>query len=178
MAGLRDNDHLYTITSHSEYGFSCGIDREGRQLLIGVLEPSVIALFFDHTGAFLFEDQRSMYTNAQSRKEAEPTAMASDLRELETWKKELGLTEGAIRIHKFRWPKDTSKQVEPWEYNGIGIEDLPWHLMECVNDPGIYNKLESNGFAERIHEWIDRGDFVLWWGNDFDMNKDGKVMSS
>jgi hypothetical protein len=217
---LRNKDYLYSLQSHKEYGFSTGIDKQGRQVLIGILEPQLLALFFTPTGDLITTEKRllgSQIVNGNRPRHMPDSDLLGDNPEILAWQEELGLVEKQILIKKFFVPfshfqiKDTtqsqvrkdedsiehsgrekaagpdsssaeSRRAEtdskPWEYEGIGIEDVPWHHLEFLANPSAFEEEEQANLPTRIQEWLDRGDFVLWWGNDYDVNNHGEVVSS
>ena len=61
----------------------------------------------------------------------------------------------------------------------MGIEDLPWHYKEFLEDPDSEKdpKEKAELFAS-IHRWVESGEFVLYWGNDLWLNAEGHVTSS
>jgi hypothetical protein len=217
---LRDKNYLYSLQSHKEYGFSTGIDKQRRQVLLGILEPQLLALFFTPTGDLIMTEKRmlgSRIGKGSTPRHMPDSDLLGDHPEVVAWQEELGLVEKQILIKKFFVPLShfqpmdmTQSQVrkdedliehsgrekhaypdsptaetsgagtdsKPWEYEGIGIEDVPWHHLEYLANPTAFEEEERADLSTRIQDWLDRGDFVLWWGNDYDVNKNGEVVSS
>lgn len=159
----RDSSYLYRIQPHPFYGFSTGLDAKGRQAIVGILDDEEILLFFTSDGDLHQTIQRS----PQQFKEREPSV------DLESKVRVLADTslvkQSSISVKKFHVRLGRNKRDSTaWEYDGIGIEDVPWH----------FRRSETGEYDAEIAKWFARGDFVLWWGNDFDLNVEGEVMSS
>jgi hypothetical protein len=61
----------------------------------------------------------------------------------------------------------------------IGLEDLPWHLVQVLDDPE--SEADERCREEQLESacrWRAGGDFVLYWGNDLFVDENGHVSSS
>ena len=60
----------------------------------------------------------------------------------------------------------------------FGIEDLPGHYQEFLDEPENATEEERLYYPEEIAEWQADGDFVLWCNEDYYLNKEGELESS
>jgi len=145
---------LYPLQADEGY-FDAGVTRDGRQALMAAFYPMTFAIFFAADGTFLEYVER-------------PTEGKPDEPELRRWQAELGFTPQSIRVEKF-----------VIEEQGLGISDLTTFAEELLDDPD--SEPDETERAERlksIHEWIEEGSFVLYWGNDLWLDNKGHVTSS
>jgi hypothetical protein len=146
---------LYPLKADEGY-FEAGVTRDGRQALMAAFYPMTFAIFFASDGRFLEYVERPNATNAP------------DEAELKRWQAELGFQPRTIHVEKF-----VIDDV------GLGIEDLPGHYEELLDDPESEpDEAERAQRFQEIRNWIDEGCFVLYWGNDLWLDGDGSVSSS
>ena len=87
---------------------------------------------------------------------------------LREWQRYLGFEPRTIRVRRFSIP-----DVE------VGIEDLPSHLADFLDDPESEpDPARREETAESARRWLEDGDFVLYWGNDLFVDAEGHVTSS
>jgi hypothetical protein len=145
------SERTYTVSPETSY-FEAGVVRDGRQTLMAVFVDATFAIFFAADGRFLEYVERHPATEAT----------------LHAWQDELGFESHAIRIHKFEIAS-----------HGLGIEDLPSHFADFVEDPNSEPDPEERAELSRaIQEWMQDESFVLHWGNDLWLDGSGVVTSS
>jgi hypothetical protein len=150
-----ESPRLYPLQADAGY-FDAGVTRDGRQALMAAFYPMTFAIFFASDGRFLEYVERPNETNAP------------DEAELKRWQAELGFQPQTIRVEKF-----VIDDV------GLGIEDLPGHYEELLDDPESEpDETERAQRFQEIRNWIDEGCFVLYWGNDLWLDGTGEVTSS
>jgi hypothetical protein len=152
-------ERLYTI-QHDGWHYHAGRIRSGTQVLMGVQLPELVMVEFDDEGGFLRTLQRALSRAAVSDEDQRA-------RELERWQEELGFTPGAISVHRYFLP-------ERW----IGIRDLPDHYQEVLDRPEALTEERRRELEEDIRLWRERGDFVLYWDEDYYLDRDGELQSS
>jgi hypothetical protein len=154
----------YTVRNNGQY-FTTGIDGQGRQVLMGLLfgaaSPEVVGVFFDKSGDFL----GSVAEPVGPRPNEDDEAAA--YRTLAGLQRTIGLTPASISIKKF-WLADRQ----------VGISDLPEHYQDFLNNPGEFDERRRAELSGDVQRWFLEGDFVLWWGEDYYLDKDGDVSSS
>lgn len=154
----------YTIRNNGHY-FTTGIDGQGRQVLIGLLfgatSPEVVAVLFDKSGDYLGSVAEPIVPRPDENDEA-----AAD-RTLAEVQSAISLTPASIVIKKF-WLDDRQ----------VGISDLPEHYQDFLNNPEEFDEQRKAELSEDVRRWFSEGDFVLWWGEDYYLDKDGDVSSS
>lgn len=85
---------------------------------------------------------------------------------MKDWAEQLQIVTGTISIKKFFVP-------EYW----VGIKDLPDHYQDVLDNPNDY-KSELDDLYVEINEWQSRGDYVLWWNDEYYMSQEGEVIST
>lgn len=115
--------------------------------------PATFAILFDTEGNKVDYVARPNATHAPN----EPA--------LRAWQAELGFVARTVHVKQFEVPE-----------MGLGIEDLPSHLQDFVDDPESSDEPEE--LAEALRTWRADDAFVLHWGNDLWLDRDGHVTSS
>jgi hypothetical protein len=60
----------------------------------------------------------------------------------------------------------------------IGIEPLPSSFRSFLSEPDAEAPEDQRQYRKLIDDWLARGDYVLVWGNEYDVNKDGEIVFS
>ncbi|BDI30148.1 hypothetical protein CCAX7_21990 [Capsulimonas corticalis] len=87
--------------------------------------------------------------------------------ELIQWQREIGFAPATISVKKFFLE-------DQW----IGIQDLPDHFQEVLDNPDDYDEEERKDADEEILRWKEEGTFVLKWCEEYWLSRDGDVESS
>ena len=167
---------LYPIRPDQGY-FSAGMTGDGRQVLMGLHCPDLVAIFFDTPGALLGHEARQLEFLQRSRvlvdgEPIEGLVGVYDIHDeripprLAAWQVEMGFKPATIRVNRFAIPG-----------LGIGIEDYPDHFGDILDDPEASDE-EKADVRESMRLWDADGQFVLLWGNDYWLAGDGEVVSS
>jgi uncharacterized protein (TIGR02996 family) len=158
----RPFEKTFPVKSCESYGFYAGTLPRKRQALIGRVRAEYVNVaVFDRKGTFLQEFNGPLPIALQR-----PPEEYYDVNDEELYEfllREFGFRPGRIHIKEFVTGE------------GLSVHLLPWHYQEDVEDP---DSTDEEGSAVDIQGWIDRGDFVLDWGNDYFMDADGEVTSS
>ena len=160
----------YQIQSHPAADYVTGTSEKDGQVLMGLIYPHVAAAFFNISGQYLELHLRPLRFHAKSIRRGGPYLIEDPefqdhlLDQYHEWQDEIGFTENTIRVDRF------CLEVLP-----IGIEDLPRHFQEFLDDPDDFTEEEQREFPELIKEWTARGDFVLWWGTNYYLCHDGEI---
>ena len=168
--------HLHLIQSGQGY-FDAGMTADGRQVLMGLYCPDIVALFFDFSENLVNHESRRLEFLQRSgvHVDGEPIEGMVGvydifdkqiLQRIAAWQEELGLRPATIRIKRFFLDE-----------LGIGIEDYPDHFGETLDDPNASDE-EKADMLESIGLWDAEEQFVLFWGNDYWLNGSGRVVSS
>ena len=145
---------LFPLKAGEGY-FDAGVLADGRQALMAAFYDACFAIVFDRDGAFVEYVER-------------PTGREPDKAALRAWQSELGFTPQTIRVQEFF--------IEDRE---VGIEELPWHYQELLDDPDSEPDPDERAEMQReIAEWVETECFVLHWGNDLWLDGTGHVTSS
>lgn len=83
------------------------------------------------------------------------------------WQIELGFVDTTIVVQNFFLADD-------W----IGISDLPEHYQHVIDHPDGYEVDRYEELSADIRLWRERGDFVLYWDEEYYLNRDGELESS
>jgi hypothetical protein len=159
-----DEAHLYPILPEQGY-FDAGVTGGGRQVLMGLYCPDLVAIFFNRSGDLLGTERRHLEF-LQRRGGAYDIYDERISPRLRAWQNEMGYRPATIRVKKFFIAG-----------LGIGIEDYPAHFAEILEDPDC-SEDEKAGVRESMHFWDADKQFVLLWGNDFWLDGTGEVVSS
>lgn len=173
----RDADYVYLIQSADAYFFWAGTTRDSRQVLMGLACPSLVAFFFDLQGHLVDVQKRNLeflrpsgvYVDGELFPGLVRTYNIYDERipvRLKEWRQEIGFQEQLIRVKRF-------DDVE----TGIRICDYPDHFAEILLAPEASLE-EKAEVLDSMAEWEQEGEFVLIWGNDYWLSRDGEVTSS
>lgn len=183
---------LFAIRSYGD-DFYTGEARDGRRVLMGLLCPNLVAVFFDAGGEYV-----SCETQALTLPPARMDAIGA-LRERDSGTESAdGVRPGPFQIYDpaFRAPFDNDLarlkrqigfierpiRVQQFHVNAhpAGIDLLPGYLAEFKQDPAEVAKDDEdlNVLQESLDEWESAGNFVLWWGKDYWFGPDGQVLST
>ncbi len=168
---------LRRLQSAEEYGFFAGKTREGGQLLLGKDLCSIVAIRFDARGKLIsFEDRffdRQGNPIPEMSEERpfilEPGAGERVEKLMDEWKREQGFREKTIAVEEFSLPG-----------RSIGVEELASHHVDFLEDPESDEWTDEDRveIPREIAAWRKRGSFVLYWNEDYYMDRDGSVGSS
>ena len=151
----------YTIAGCDDYGFYTCTAANGHQLLFGIQLPELVVVDFDRDGILTEVAVRPLRTTTTDPYDDEVA------RELEEVKRELGWRPSAIHVAEFFLP-------DRW----IGIRRLPDHYQELTDHPERFSEPQRAELEDDIGHWMARGDFVLYWNEDYYLDRDGEVVSS
>lgn len=137
--------------------FSPGTNAEGRHVLSGWLDSSIVAIYFQHDG--LFDDISIIEIAAEDGTPEEAW---------ETWKFQVGFRPSAFAVEQFSLD-------EPL----IAISELPQdyadYLVQLHNNR---SQQPNTGVIEAIASWQQNDQYVLYWGYEYWMSKDGEVTAT
>lgn len=173
----RSAEWRYAIKAEDSHGMYAGLIRDGRQVLMGLYCPHLMAIFFDADGRLL-EAQRKRLSYLEPQENVYDRYDPRIAEELLAWQMELEFEPAVIRVRKFFVPDNPKFAKESsWVQNGIGIEDYSYHFAYILSDPDTPAE-EKEGVLESLKSWDEEGQFVLWWGNDYWLDKEGEFVSS
>lgn len=136
--------------------FRTGSLANGDQILLSRFGSYAVAVLFSAIGQYL-------------RYDSYPIGPESDFpdSEIDTVFRRLGATPGVIRFAAFSIP----------EY-GIETRDVPDYLQEYIDTPAAFPEDTAVHLKEAVEAWMRSGGFVLIWGNDYEISRDGEIESS
>lgn len=166
-------DRLFPIQNDG-HDFFTGVCSDGRQVVMGLLCPALVAYFFDLEGNLVAREERRWSEAAAEAAGATPpyqifTNEFEALIELQRreWETELGLRAGTIRVKQFFDPELR-----------VGIDLLPEHYRDVDIAPWLADGKEREEFARSRDRWVAEGKFVWFWGKDYYMTNAGEVEST
>jgi hypothetical protein len=163
-------DRLFAIQCPEVYEFQAGWSSQGDQVLMGLVEDGVVAVFFSASGRFLryeFRPVKPEPVPSQSPVKQEQARDALLWSALGDWTDELGLTRGVIKVFPF-W-------VGQWV---IGIAGLPDFWVRFLSNPQSENERRRVQWFKEIEEWQREGKYILWWRSEYWMDKEGHVFAT
>jgi hypothetical protein len=160
----RDGDHLYTI--QPSYHWVTGLTADGRQVLIVPGEERrPLAICFDLDGNSLDTE-----VDPAPPSDARYLGRLDDDARVQSFVARLGLQPGPIRVKGF-FNEDTEIYIGDFSGHMWDVADHPPERPDGTNHYNErYNRLKTN--------WIRRGCYVFWYGNDNWMSGDGYVEST
>jgi len=168
--GSNDGERLFAIQGHSDL-FYAGVTADGRQVLIGITRPHIVAYFFSPDGVLLGRDTRLLEQEPPRpggtgpHCTSDPGYLESVWRQVSRWQEDLGFRATTIHVRAFTGLGD----------DFVKVEATPSFWLEADPDEPDEDREER---MRAIKEWEAAGDFVLWWDVDFHMSKEGEVVST
>ena len=152
------------------YDFQTGLTKDGRQVVMGLLCPNLVAYFFSADGVLL-DPERRLWNYPASRMEGNGPFKTHDrefmrrlAKQMAEWKREIGFSSKAIRVEQF------------FDEEGyVGIEMVPEFL---ANLDWCEDEEEREETERQRQEWVEQGKFVFYWAKDYHMTADGAVEST
>jgi hypothetical protein len=161
---------MYIIQKHP-FDFTTGVDKYGNQILMGLIYPYIVTILFDANGFFLelrmklvLFQAKSIHKNGPYMTE-EPEFELKLKEQMQRWQSEFDFQEQKISIRYF-FLKEFS----------LGIEDLPKYFQQFQQNPDEFNEEEKREYPKLIADWKSEENFVLWWGKDYFINKEGEII--
>src|SRR5262249_8006616 len=124
------------LICHEEHAFSAGHTSDRSQVLMGLLYPEVVALFFDIDGRFLRLEAKTIAVPAPKHPAGiayllKDAAFQASFQSLITeWKRSIGFSPGTISVHKFFI-----------EDQYLGVKDRPDYQQQIIDDPEALNQI-------------------------------------
>jgi hypothetical protein len=172
--GVASEDRLFPLNFRGvdAGGPVTGVCADGRQVVMGLLCPNLVAYFFDPKGDLLHEEHRSWLHPAPRRgagpyqiyDEAFQSALAT---QFQKWQQTLGFNRCAIQVRAFL----DERYV-------VGIELFPDHLQPTADEWQSMTEQERQDMQQARAKWKAAGTFVWWWAEDYWINPDGTVGSN
>jgi hypothetical protein len=167
------DERLFPIQDHG-YDFFTGVCADGHQVVMGLLCPEIVCVFFDPAGNYLGCEQRFWGEEAADLAGREPIYNIFGDRfrvliaqQIKGWQAELGFRTATIRVKEF-WADGHS----------VGIEEMPDHYRDIETADWFPNEERRQHFRESRERWLARGSFVFWWAKDYYVSRDGEVEST
>jgi hypothetical protein len=156
------------------YDFFTGVCSDGRQVVMGLLCPELVAFFFDPEGNLLGREQRPWSAEAGELAGHTPPyqiygerfEQLINAQRLE-WQAEIGYRPATIGIKEFL----------DHEYS-VGIEVLPDYLQFLDIEAERDSEEERQDLLETRDSWLAEGNFVWWWAKDYYMSREGEIEST
>jgi hypothetical protein len=175
MSSQVAKNRLYKIQNHGE-DFFTGVCSDGRQVVMGLLCPHVVAYFFDSKGRFL-ESERQLWVHPAPR-----MTMPPELSHIPTV---MAPGTGPYKIYDSQFQAAIKIQIEQWQqalgWRAATIEVLEFfdatHSVGIRRMPG-YLKGKDPEIEHERQNWISKGQFVWRWSKDYEMDPDGEVEST
>jgi hypothetical protein len=166
------DDRLFTVNGYGD-DFFTGVCSDGRQVVMGLLCPEVVAYFFDAEGRLLGDERRPWDHPAPRMGGNGPYRIYDDVFQgmlavqIAEWQTALDCSSGPIRVRQFfdrRHP--------------VGITLLPSHMQPTDDEWRDMSRDERRELEHDRAEWLANGEFVWLWAKDYWMAADGEVTST
>lgn len=156
------------------YDYQTGLCADGRQVVMGLLYPYLVAFFFDGEGNLVDREEQPASAAAANIAGREPPYQINSNEfhalideQLRSWQAELRFRPTTIRVKQFL---DTKYPA--------GIQIFPGDEEDIDPVTWFSDEQERREFVELRDHWLAAGKFVWWWGRDYYMSKDGEVEST
>jgi hypothetical protein len=171
---------LYPFRPDVQRDLYCGRTADGRQFLMGPKDDSTACIvFFDGEGNYLGWEEHYVSDGAlfSIPPQGVPVSRGQWIAEVQgqydRLRSEIGGRLGPIHVHSFA--------VDDADFD-MSISEIPWYLQRLLDDPDGEKRQVGDAEFERLmgllDEWAERGDYVLTWGGDYHVNKDGEIVFS
>jgi hypothetical protein len=161
------SQRTYYLQSEPDH-FRVGRLPNGNQVLMLIDVPDFVLVEFDADGNHLGITTRAM----------PPELLLLDRHgvwvgfdrfwvELEKLANDIGLSDNTITVRRFFIPD-----------RELGIKDLPEFYEETLDGTNDFDEIELGGVMEEIQRWLDEGDFVFVWSQEYWMNREGEITST
>jgi hypothetical protein len=162
---------MYRIKGYAQDSYT-GQVGDGRQVLMGLLCPNVVAYFFARSGELLNREVRPWEYPAPSHGEDGPYKIYDSEFErhlsaqISRWQNEIGYHGQAISVQPFFD-----------EEFFVGACEIPRELLDLTDA----DEDEREELEEELALWEERkadGEFVFYWAKDYLMSADGTVLAT
>jgi hypothetical protein len=164
---FRPDSHLYALENNQFYWFRTlsGIDV---QLIVGANPSGLVAVDFDLEGNYLgYRPCEIECLEVLSRAGLEEAMTWFD-EQVDRYAAKYNLQCGRLLIKRFFIAE-----------HDTGIVDISDALLETLQEDSEALTDPDTGEVYGVEEWLAEGSYVFYWyGADFDMSVDGKVVSS
>jgi hypothetical protein len=142
-------------------------------------DTTVCIVFFDNEGNYLEWGEQTVSPGALFGLPPPGSSLSQ-----EQW-------ENAVKHHYERIISNIGGHLEPIRVHSFAVADadfdmsiseLPWHLQRLLDFPDEEKRqlgeAEFEYLMGLLAGWVERGDYVLTWGGEFHVNKDGEIVFS
>jgi hypothetical protein len=159
---------LFPLQSHID--FATGKCEDGRQIVMGLLCPHLVAFYFDSRGNLLGKERRLWRHPAPWKNEVyniyDKDFEVALEQQMSEWQVEMSFHPATICVKAFYDYDDT-----------VGIKLLPDYLdIETTGE--IADEEERQEWIQDYNEWLVSGNFVFSWCQDYDINQEGEVIGT
>lgn len=171
-------EEMYRFLPQPTADFFCGEMADGGSFLLGQKDNnSACLLFFDQAGRYVKMEIHSLSLPVDHLHHDADTQCKHEALAIQELVDKLVRNNGGhvapILIRTFYTDEATID---------IGVYQLPWVYQKLIDNPNKEREeLGDDEFLrlqEELRQWIERGDYVFIWGNEHEMNKDGKIVAS
>jgi hypothetical protein len=176
LAAATDPARLYPIRQSQIDGFYAGRRTQGQKLLAAVDGARLLVAQFNEAGD-LIEVARAILPPQATTPDSQGQTVAQYL------SKHFGYVPQVIQVKRFRVPPEEEQAGNLLQRaligeSGLAVAPFPTHLQEFLDDPSDYDEEDYTNCCEMLSRWITEGNFVLYWGNEYQLNPDGVVIAS
>jgi hypothetical protein len=176
LVGATDPGRLYSVRTHDSYGFYAGRTFGGQQLLAAVDGRRLVIALFNEAGD-LVEVVRPILPSADITSDSRLSTVLHYLAQ------NYGYEQQVVRVKRFQICPDGEHAANLLQRtligeSGLDVAPFPTLLQEFLDGPSNYNTDDYTNYCQMLSHWITDGNFVLHWGNEYQLNPDGVVIAS
>jgi hypothetical protein len=161
---------VYPIQGDYCLPFITGQTAKGEQVLMGVHDNGLVAIFFDDSGQLNRVEQRELPSLPRYEQVIQDATLQRKRENIlgtaiETWQTDISLATSTIKVRHFFLPDLR-----------IGIAQFPDPIRQFLTNPNYsQDDRMRKHLNDRAERWIADGQFVLWWKSEHWMSCDGEV---
>jgi hypothetical protein len=140
-----------------------GKTTDGKQVLLGWVSDFVGVIFFDDMGKII--ETREYSLGIDITKGFGPAVEARAKEEIKAIRKQFGVSRGQIKVQPFFIPK--------WQ---VELKLFPDDLQDYLDHPDSVAEEDLPIYRTDIERWIANQNYVLKWGNDYYLDKEGNTI--
>lgn len=157
---------------HDGSRFWTGSTPANEQVLFGASLPNIVVYYFDRVGTLARKELLPLQTPLMIDPDSGyyltgPAFMEALEREIGQTAVERSISLGAIRVEPFF---DTDE--------GVGVKELPSDFEYFLEHPDKFAGKDAESLRESIDQWRTDESFVLVWGEELWMSKDGEILAT
>ena len=164
-------DFLYPLQTYADE-FETGFCADGRQVVMGLLCPYLVAFFFDSQGVLLGKEKHLWEYPAPVHAKSGVYEIYDDAfvalmeEQITAFQEKIGFRAGTIHIKRFIYEEES-----------VGIQPMPDEMVD-FEEASYLDERQKEDIRQSRDYWLETGNFVWWWAKDYYIDSEGEVEST